>query len=69
MANMRQNSDGEWKLKRHLRSIRENQFYVAKIILALDEDPPNAPLAKELLDELGYEGIDLWACSPKMGGG
>lgn len=56
------------KLKKHLEAIRRNQVSVAHMILFLNEEPPNASAAKECLDELGYEGIDIWACSTQAGG-
>lgn len=58
----------ESKLRRHNKAIRENKLSVAHMILFLEEDPPNASAAKECLDELGYEGIDIWSCSTTAGG-
>jgi len=68
--------DPEWKLRNHCKAIRENQLSVAFMLLALNgwecdmhrTDKPNAGFAKECLDELGYDGIDLWSCSTQAGG-
>ena len=80
MANMRQNSmitgDPEYKLRKHCKAIRENQLSVAYMILYLHGyefelfrgDKPLASAARECLDELGYDGIDLWSCSTTAGG-
>jgi len=69
-------SDGEYKLFKHCKAIRENQLSVAFMIFYLHgyeielhrTDTPLASAAQECLDELGYEGIDIWSCSTKSGG-
>ena len=66
----------DYKLRKHCKAIRENQVSVAFMLLAvngykfeiLEISDPNAAFARECLDELGYEGIDVWACSPTAGG-
>jgi len=66
----------DFKLRQHCKAIRENQLSVAFMILYLHgyefelnrTDAPLASAARECLDELGYDGIDVWACSTKAGG-
>ncbi len=66
----------DYKLRKHCKAIRENQVSVAFMILYLHgyefelnrTDAPLASAARECLDELGYDGIDIWACSPTAGG-
>ena len=66
----------EYKLRKHCKAIRENQLSVAFMILYLHgyefdlrrTDVPLASAAQECLDELGYDGIDLWSCSTQAGG-
>jgi len=60
--------DSEYKLRKHCEAIRNNKVSVAYMMLFLSEQPPNASAARECLDELGYEGIDIWSCSTKAGG-
>jgi len=81
MGNMRQYSDkilwdSDYKLRKHCKAIRENQVSVACMLLALNgysvelnrAGTPLAGYARECLDELGYEGIDIWSCSTTAGG-
>ena len=66
----------DYKLRKHCKAIRENQVSVAYMILALHgyevevhrAGKPLAGFARECLDELGYDGIDIWACSTQAGG-
>ncbi len=59
----------DYKLRRHLLAIRDNQVSVAHIILFLAEEPPNASAAQECLLELDNEiRTDLWSCSTTAGG-
>ena len=66
----------DFKLRRHCKAIRENQLSVAFMILYLHGyefdlkrvGKPLASAAMECLDELGYDRIDLWACSTRSGG-
>ena len=68
--------DPEFKLRKHCKAIRENQLSVAFMILYLhgynfDLHTRNVSLAsaaQECLDELGYDGIDIWSCSTTAGG-
>ncbi len=68
MSRYSTNERSDYKLRRHLLAIRDNQVSVAHIILFLAEEPPNASAAQECIVELGYDGIDIWACSTKDGG-
>ena len=66
----------EARLGRHLTGLRNNQFEVALIVLALHGydvkleyvGEPNASLARELLEELGDDRTPIWSCSTKDGG-
>ena len=66
----------EARLRRHLFGLRKNQVSVALIVLALHGyhvrleylGEPNASAAKEMLDELGGDSVDVWSCSTKDGG-
>ena len=66
----------EVRLAQHCGGIRKNQVPAALIMLVLHGyhvtleyvGLPNASAAKEMLDELGYEGIPIWSCSTKAGG-
>jgi hypothetical protein len=66
----------EFKLRKHTEAIREHQVSVALMMLYLAgydvelryTGKPLASLAQEALDELGYDGIDIWSCSTKDGG-
>ena len=66
----------EARLRRHTSGLRRNQVPVALIVLALHGynvkldfmGEPNASAAKEMLDELGKDSIDIWSCSTKDGG-
>ena len=61
--------DAGWKLKEHLRAIRENQLEVAEIILLLSQTEPDAEGAKEVLESLDQKDqVGLWSCSTKDGG-
>jgi hypothetical protein len=61
--------DAGWKLKAHLKAIREYQLEVAEIILLLSQDIPDAEGAREVLSGLPEQAqIDLWSCSTKAGG-
>ena len=76
MVDMTQYSSSDSKLARHCLAIRENQVSVAFMILYLNGydievrgvDTPNAGAAKECLDELGYDSVNIWSCSTKAGG-
>ena len=64
-----------FKLLNHARAIRKNQISVALMFLYLAGyevelhymGMPNASAAKEILDELSYEGIPIWSCSTTAG--
>ena len=64
----------EYKLRKHCKAIRENQVSVLYMLAALlgyevhRVDGPRPDFARECLDELGYDGVDIWACSTKAGG-
>lgn len=66
----------EYKLRRHCQAIRENQVSVGVMLLALNgyevelhrAGKPLAGFARECLDELGEDGVDIWSCSTKAGG-
>ena len=68
------NADG--KLRRHIQAIKEHPLEVALMLLYLegyevelnDTGSPRASAAKEILDELSYEGIPIWSCSTTSGG-
>ena len=68
--------DSSLKLRRHLKAIRENQVSVAYMILYVNGidfeitavGPPLASAARECLNELKYDGINVWSCSTKDGG-
>ena len=68
--------NSDYKLRKHCKAIRENQVSVAVMLLALNgysvellrAGKPLASFARECLDELGYEGIDIWSCSTTAGG-
>ena len=70
------NITSDYKLRKHCNAIRENQVSVACMLLALNgydvelmrAGKPLAGYARECLDELGYEGIDIWSCSTTAGG-
>ena len=78
MADMSQYSkpDSGLKLRRHLKAIRDNQVSVAYMILYVNGidfeitavGPPLASAARECLNELSYDGINVWSCSTKDGG-
>ncbi len=57
------------RFREYLLAIRENQDAVAAIFMALAEEPPNAWLAMEILEELRNEPkIILHSLSPTAGG-
>ena len=57
------------KLRQHLLAIRKAKLEVAEIIMLLNENPPNAEGAREVLSELPQQTqIDLWSVSTKAGG-
>ena len=66
----------EVRLAQHLTGLRNSQVTVALIVLALHGyhvrldylGEPNASAAREMLDELGKDGIPIWSCSTKAGG-
>jgi len=61
--------DVSWKLRRHLKAIRENQIEVAEIFIFLSEFPPNVEGAYEVFNTLEQvDQIGLWSCSTKDGG-
>ena len=68
--------DSDYKLRKHCKAIRENQVSVAFMLLYLSgyefevkqTGAPLASAARECLDELGYDGIDVWSCSTTAGG-
>ena len=66
----------EGRLQKHTKAIRDNKISVALMMLYLEgydvelhyRGHPLADLAQEALDELGYDGIDIWSCSTRDGG-
>ena len=76
MTQYTDNVPSDYKLRKHCKAIRENPVSVAFMILYLHgyefelkrTDAPLASAARECLDELGYDGIDIWSCSTTAGG-
>ena len=56
------------KLKKHCLAIREYKVEVAEMVFYLHANPPNPSAAKEILDELGEDGVNIWSCSTRDGG-
>ena len=68
MSQFNREDYSEARLGRHLFGLRNNQVSVALIVLALHGyeveleyvGEPNAPLAKELLDDLEDDATPVW---------